>query len=407
MNMQFLNQLWLAIYPVAAVSSQSLLDLSTVLMFLTTMWLFRKKKIELAFKKIGIEWAFASYLGVVIIGYMTNAAADADWVGSLVKFSWLINIYILIYAFQSLQLKTIRIIQIISTLTFGPTLYSLLSYARGVDIITGRDNTRLTGLVNSSTYHAHGNAVLFIILVSCLYFSIKKLNLAWQIFSFFSTILLGLSIFLTFTRGIWISIFISSVLVLLFLDWKKLFYFIFGSAILFGLFFQVSPKFKDRILMTNVQSNEERISLFKVNVQIWKEYPLLGIGYGENLRRNREYWDRPEWRKPTGYITSHAHNQFLNVLSSTGILGLFFFSSILIFFFRKNLLLIRSTSSQSQPERYAILLTCLWAQLEFLLACLSDVSFEYVKIRALILLVWALVIAIEQKPEIVIEEKNV
>ena len=59
------------------------------------------------------------------------------------------------------------------------------------------------------------------------------------------------------------------------------------------------------------------------------------------------------------------------------------------------------------PERFALLVVALWAQWQFVLACLTDVSFEYAKIRALILLVWALVIAIDQKPALVKEPSHV
>ncbi len=406
MSAIFLNQIWLSIYPVAAVSSQSLLDLVTFFMFFTTIVILYRSREKIDFKRIGIEWAVLGYLIVIALGFKFNASPDAEWQNSVIKFSWLINIYILIYTFQTLSFNSIKVIQVLSVLSLGPTVYSLISYLNGLDLITNRDNDRITGLVNSSTYHAHGNAVLFVILVGCLYFSIRKLSRAWMFFSLFSTFLLGLSIFLTFTRGIWISIFASSMMMLFYLDWKKMLKIFLTSVVLFFLAFQYWGKFKERILKTNVKSNDERVSLFKLNVQIWKEYPLLGIGYGENLRRNREYWDRPEWNKPPGYLESHAHNQFLNVLATTGVFGLFFFSLIFGFFFKKNFGLIRKTNQVENPERRAILIICFWAQLEFVIGCLTDVSFEYAKIRALIILVWALLIAIERKADLIIENRH-
>lgn len=406
MSFELLNSILLSIYSIAAVSSQSLLDISMALIFMTVFYIFFKNKKIFIFKKIGIEWAFLGYVFVVILGFLINSSKDAEILNSIYKFLWLINIYILIYAFQSCHFETKKIIKSLSVLTLIPTLYSLCSYIYGTDLITGRDNSRITGLVNSSTYHAHGNAMIFTFLVGCLYFSYKKLNFIWRLFSLTVTVLLGLSVVLTFTRGIWFSIFLSSFLVLYFLDWRKLLKFLITSFVCFSLFYKLWPKFNERINdTTRSQSNEERLSLFKVNVQIWKEYPLLGIGYGENLRRNREYWDRPEWNKPQGYITSHAHNQYLNVLATTGVFGFIFFCAFFFFFLIKNFRLIKKTSLQKTPERYAILMVCFWAQVQFVLACFSDVSFEYAKIRALIILVWALVIALEQKPEIMIEEK--
>lgn len=409
MSAELLNAIGLIFYPVAAVSSQSLLDFSTILMGLTAFWMVRKEPQKYTFRKIGIEWAFFGYAVVVMLGFIFNGSPDAEWLRSAVKFSWLINIYILIYTFQGLKIRAELILKFLAVLSAGPTVYSLISYIYGVDLITGRDNARITGLVNSATYHAHGNVFLLIFMVGCLIISYRKLSSTWRFFGALATGLLGISIILTFTRGIWGSIFFSSVIVLGFFDWKKVIRFVVFCVVVVGLGVVSWPKFKERLLVTVNKPNgdSERISLFLVNVQIWKEYPLLGIGYGENLRRNREYWDRPEWNKPADYITSHAHNQYLNVLSTTGIFGFVFFCSFFFFFLLKNYRLLKATDRVLYPERFSLLVVALWAQWQFIFACLTDVSFEYAKIRALILLVWAFVIAVEMKPGLVSESAPV
>jgi O-antigen ligase len=344
----------------------------------------------------------------VFLGFVLNASKEAEWASSIVKFSWLINLYILIFTFQALKIETVQIIKVLSVGTLLPTVYSLASYVHGLDLMTGRLNDRITGLVNSATYHAHGNAMVFVFLVGSLCFSWRLLSRKWRIFAQVSAFLLGVSILLTFTRGIWISLLaVSATMTLFFFGFKRFVQVLVAAGLAFGLFINYWPKFNERVQNTNVTYNHERLDLFKVNVQIWKEYPWLAIGYGENSRRLREYWDRPEWHQPPGYIISHAHNQFLNVLSTTGILGEVFFLCFYLFFIFKNFWMIRKTSRKETPERFKLLVVCLWAQLEFLVACCSDVGFEYAKIRALILLVWALVIAIDQKPSLVKETAHV
>lgn len=395
------------LYLVAAVSSQSLLDTVTMLIIgLSLYWLARDRQ-KIIMQKIGIEWALIGYFAVVVLGFIVNAAPDAGWRRALLKFSWLFLLYFLILAFQLIKIVPVWLVQFVSSLSLLPTVYSLISYIHGVDLLTGRDNSRLTGLVNSSTYHAHGNAVIFVFLAGGLYFCYQELTTKWRAFVLTSTFLLGVSIFLTFTRGIWISLFVSTCLVFFFLDRKKLIKIVSLGALIFILFLSTWSKFKDRIEnSSSAASNQQRVDLFHVNVEIWQEYPWLGIGYGENQRRNREYWDRPEWHKPAGYIVSHAHNQFLNVLSTTGVFGFFFFCSFYFYFIRKNFKLIRLTSRTQTPHKYAVLVVCLWAQVEFFLGCLSDVSFEYAKIRALLVLIWALVVAIDWKPDLVQEIKS-
>lgn len=407
MNWGWLNSFAMAFYPIAAVSTQSGLDVATILMFLVTSWQLYKKKSDFTVKWIGIEWAFLGYIAVVILGFAINASAEAEWARSALKFSWVINLYILILTFQTLKVDTVKIIQIISVGTLLPNLYAMASYINGFDLLTGRINERITGLVNSSTYHAHGNAILFVSLLGGLAYSRSRLSTAWKNFVVLSTLLMGVSIFLTFTRGIWLSILASTLLIaFLFFSWKRLLQIIGVVLVASTLAFQLWPRFNQRVQDTNVAYNHERINLTKLNFEIWREYPWLGIGYGENLRRSPEYWQRPEWNLPTDYIQSHAHNQYLNVLSTTGVLGEVFFLIFFFFFMVKNWRMIRQTSKDRQPERYALLVICFWAQVEFALACLTDVGFEYAKIRALLILVWALVIAIDQKPSLVKEASD-
>jgi O-antigen ligase len=408
MNLELLNQIAMSVYPIAAVSSQSVLDLSTILMLLVTAWMLYQKRSDFNFKWIGIEWAFLGYVATVILGFAVNASPDAEWLRTLVKFSWLVNLYVLILTFQRLRIEVAQVIKVLAVGTLLPNLYAMASYMNGYDLLTHRINERITGLVNSATYHAHGNAVLFVILLGALVFSPACLSKRWKIYSWFSLTLLGLSIFLTFTRGVWLSIFFSSlIMALCFFGWKRVLQ-IFGVVLLLaGLGWQLWPKFNQRLQDTNATYNHERLNLTKVNIEMWREYPWLGIGYGENLRRNREYWDRPHWNMSPGYIESHAHNQYLNVLSTTGIVGSIFFNLFFFFFIFKNVKMLRRTSRQLAPQKFSLLAISLWAQIEFALACLTDVGFEYAKIRALLILVWALVIAIDQKPELVKESSHV
>lgn len=376
------------------VVSQTVLDICTTLMFGHMVYDYFKapenfKKI----KWIGIEWAFGLYFLVVLLGFYFNAAPDADIKNSLLKFSWVINLYIYIYAFSRLAVVPRQVIYFFSLAFLLPNIYGLVTYFVGFDFMTQNYTHRIIGLVNSATYHAHAGAVLLVFMAAVLWHWRSQVSQRFLIFSVLSLIVFALSVFLTHTRGIWLSVFFSSIFCLGFINRKVMFGFIILAFIVVAGAYVFSPRFKERIHQTNVEQNSERINLLKLNVEIWREYPLLGIGYGENLRRNREYWDKPHWNMPEDYITSHAHNQFLNVLSTTGVFGLFFFCVFFFYFIRLNWRLFKSLSrEESGSVKFVLAFACLWAQLEFFLACLTDVSFEYAKIRALLIFVWALVV---------------
>lgn len=389
----------LGLYPIAAVSSQSLLDLIMILISLIWFFSIYKKGYneETRLYFFGAEKPLLMYFIIVVLGFIFNASPDAPWLESLLKFSWVLNLYILIYALRSSILKIENVLKYILILIFLPTLYSLIGYYNGVDLITGRDNSRITGLVNSATYHAHGNAIIFVFLLSLFIFYRKNISNKFQFLLISSLMLLGVSIFLTFTRGIWLSIALSSLTMSFLYSRKRVFQTAVAIVLIFGALFFFMQKARDRITpLSQDASANERINFLKVNFEMWREYPLLGIGYGENLRRNREYWDRPEWNMPQEYNTSHAHNQFVNVLSTTGVFGLIAFLWFMFLFLYKNFKLLRKSSVDKLSTNYILLFSCLWAQVEFYFACLTDVSFEYAKIRALLILVWALIIALEK-----------
>lgn len=409
MSFDFVTFLF-GVYPFGSVTSQSLLDFSIVL--LTLVWL--KKIVSSGIRPIsewnwlGIEWAFLGYIFIVILGYVFNGTPGIDYFFSARKFVWILHLYILIGVLSTIQIDLKKLVQYFAFAFILPNLYALISFAMGYDLITKMPSVRILGLVNSATYHAHANAVIFVFFLSVFLFQFKKMSKLMRWISVVSLILFGLSIFLTFTRGIWISIAVSAFVFGAFLEFKKTAYASLIALALCFVAYTTQPLVANRVKHSfNTEANSERLNLFKVNVQIWKEYPLLGIGYGENLRRNREYWDRPEWNMPSDYITSHAHNQFLNVLSTTGVFGFIFFISFVFFFLKKNWVLLKKTNRFEAPNRYALLFSCLFAQVEFYLACLSDVTFEYAKIKALLILVWALVVALEIKPSIVKEDENV
>jgi O-antigen ligase len=359
--------------------------------------MIRDRKLTLSkFSWIGIEWAFLCYFVVVIIGFVFNASPDAEVSWQLSKFSWVINLYIYIYALGKLNLSSKKIVYFFSLTFLIPNIYAVFTYVYDWDFLTKKGAPRVIGMVNSATYHAHSNAVLFVVFCGLLYFGWKHLNPKIKVFSLAAAVIFFLSIFLTFTRGIWISLFVSALIIFSTIHLRAVLTTLLAGMAVFLACYMFWPAFHDRVNPANsMESSSERINLIKVNLQMWQENPLFGIGYGENMRRNREYWDQPQWNMPAEYITSHAHNQYINVLSTTGVFGLFFFLCFMGYFVKRNVQMLW-TEKNKASLKYALIFACLWAQIEFLLACVTDVTFEYAKIRALFLFVWALLVVLDR-----------
>jgi O-antigen ligase len=312
----------------------------------------------------------------------------------LYKFHWIINFYLLTWAITRYEINFSRISKFFCFAFLIPNLYAIISTLYGYNWISGEilENTRLVGIVQSATYHAHGNGLILMFFLIILFFQFEHFNRKFKILSILAALLMALSIFLTFTRGIWLSLTITTLGFLLIYN-RKLFLagLVAGLVVMSGLY-AFSTDFRQRVhhSIQTKSADQERWNLFNVHVKMFQSSPVLGIGYADNL----SHTPSTTWEKfgyDPNFINSHAHNQFLNVLATTGILGFIPFMLFYLWFFVTNIKLIRKYKSENKFEHLVLAMACLATQIEFSLANWTDVGFEYTKIRSLILLVWALV----------------
>ncbi len=140
--------------------------------------------------------------------------------------------------------------------------------------------------------------------------------------------LTGLSIVLSQSRGVWVAFLVASTAVLLMYERKKALIFFLSIFVIFAGVFSISAKLRQRAesIVTSVYTEDEqgstgmRLELWKGCFILFKENPLLGTGYGDF----REYVKRLVEEKRLRDITAavHAHNIFLQVVVTRGIIGL-------------------------------------------------------------------------------------
>ena len=122
------------------------------------------------------------------------------------------------------------------------------------------------------------------------------------------------------------------------------------------LFLNIASSFmKERLISFENLENDERISRYKISYDIFKEYPIFGIGYAnkDEVRINK-YLEHDF--KVAALEKYNAHNQFLEYLSVNGVIGgiiylvvfgylffvawykkQYFFLCVIIFFFMANI----------------------------------------------------------------------
>jgi O-antigen ligase len=64
--------------------------------------------------------------------------------------------------------------------------------------------------------------------------------------------------------------------------------------------------------------NAGRLGIYKANLDIVRDHPVFGLGFGRYQRAARPYYDR----HPDADRRSHAHNNFLQIAAEAGLVGL-------------------------------------------------------------------------------------
>ena len=388
-----------------SVVSQSLMDASIILLLIALCIQHFKAKntAHISLRKLRkpylFEIGFILYILSICIGFLYYKIDLGSAASSLIKFSWIINFYIFYWYFTTNKPNFETLALFFSLAFLIPNIYAISTFLYNYDFIrhTQLKDHRVIGLLNSATYHAHANALIFAFFSSYTFFKFNELSKKLKIAYLLSSLLMGLSIFFTMTRGPILSLFLVFMF-FIFKQSKKMFFYIFTICLIsFGILYTQTDLIKNRVAQTvdKSQIDNIRVNLFKVHIEMIKTSPFIGIGYTAPLNHTHGWWHT--LNLPEDYYDSHAHNQLLNVWATTGVIGLISFCLFYFWFFIKNIQLVRLFRHQKNLELYYIAVACLVTQSEYIIANFTDIGFEYSKIRTLILIVWALVLALWTK----------
>jgi O-antigen ligase len=135
-----------------------------------------------------------------------------------------------------------------------------------------------------------------------------------------------LAVFLSFSRMAWIAL--PFGLLAAFLRWtprriliQRLFVSLLALALAIGVSWSLSPTLQERV--RNPMGISTRFELWKWNWQMFQDRPILGVGWRRSSTFVREvaYEAVTDLEARKNLFISHAHNNFIEMLSGTGVLG--------------------------------------------------------------------------------------
>ncbi len=183
----------------------------------------------------------------------------------------------------------------------------------------------------------------------------------------FVSIFLG--IFFSYVRMVWLStaILMGTIFLMYIKRLKNLVYIIVAVSVLVV----ISNIFMDmrRSILKRATdfSDPVRITMWKTSFEIFKDYPLLGVGLKNIKKVYPDYYQKLNFSKEF-YKLSHLHNTFIHILVERGVIGLLAFLYLFSVYFYYG---VKKAKHSVEEEKFFIY-GCLFAISGFLLSGLTE-----------------------------------
>lgn len=260
--------------------------------------------------------AYRAFVGFFVVALFSLSFAGENFQYGLTltfRLGAALAIYlILLYKLDSMK-KVMWVIMAVVASQILPTITGLLRIEGEGEILQYSSETARLG-------HSGVGAALAMILTLCLVFflnaKIKSNRVLWGILS--ALFLLGL--FFSYGRAGWIG-FIVGVIVIGVMRHKRLLLALPALLLIVVLLIPAIPQRFSDIDLDRLEDRysstfAHRIQLWRAAIEIYKNNPLVGVGYGVERYRVGEYLNRYEWM---------IHSDYLAVLVGTGLIGFIFF----------------------------------------------------------------------------------
>ncbi|WP_413561350.1 O-antigen ligase family protein [Bdellovibrio sp. HCB209] len=369
-------------FPVASALSWKVIDIVFVLLIVTILseGVLTRSFVAQWNSFKALKWAnlfIGLWLVSSILGYFLATDMGPERVEEIFGLRWIISFYACVYAGTRVDFSENELRWLLSIFV------GVLLLGVGYQYLVIKHGPRFEGTYENANIFAYTLLIPWTILLvfeAMLYRKRKSTDplLAFSIFT------VGVMIFFTMGRSSWLAMGLIFTAVSLILRVRRNMYVIAAGALGLLLAFQFNFfGFKDRIVysfdFSSGSSQSVRVNLWRVNWEIFKDHPVFGIGFYENIRMTGDYYVKmgienyevstDGIRSPVPYL-NHAHNQLLQIMAGSGAVGtvsyLAMFSMAIFYFFRRTQ---RVGSERVKYVAMAGMLACLVHLLTGLVEC--------------------------------------
>lgn len=279
-------------------------------------------------------------------------------------------------------------------------------------------NTMGSQLASAPYYNDHTmyGAILVFFIPFLFSEAIQKIKLKKGQYSYTLLVLIFLFAgFLSYSRAAWLTLIISCVIGLMIILKLKLKHYalLILLALIIGFFKfdsisesfsrnkqlshgnDVAQHFKSISNVNSDASNKERINRWKCALRMSEEKPFLGFGPGTYQFFYGKYQIRTDLTHISTFngTKGHAHSEYLNSLSETGVFGLLFFISLIISVIYFAVKLIRKSKDEYTKK---LSLTILMGLLTFYLHAFFNGFLEFDKLAMPVFMSMAAIVSMSR-----------
>lgn len=273
-------------------------------------------------------------LALVLGALLLSTFASPDVAGSLRGYSrlWLVAAFYVVYELAPARREIERLAWVVVVAGVAVASYGLVQHFTGIDLakwIVGKKpdldpfwfgrytGYRVKGLHPSGITYAHN--LLFPLAFASALLSAARLGRRRRIALLAGWSVMALALVFSLTRGVWVALAVVLCLLAAARGGRRPLVAVAGVGLLGILLVGLGPGVRERAAsVLDVRANVGRTQIWRANLDMVRERPLLGWGYGNYKRFRAPYYAR----YPEADTTAHAHNDFLQMLVDGGVVGL-------------------------------------------------------------------------------------
>ncbi|MCB0366738.1 MAG: O-antigen ligase family protein [Bdellovibrionales bacterium] len=369
------------------------------------LWIRVQKRAPLGLC-VGPEYMLWGLWGVAALGAAIQQSHGADLVYIIGNFRWVLLLYGYSLALRwEPEFRPKWLVGLVAPVLLIVSLYGLVQVFTGVDLVRpGREihslvlaNVqifRAAGFFNNPMTFAHLFALWFCLLLGVIL--VGGVGDRARLWLRCVALVVAMALVLSLIRGVWISVTVASLVMLGLYNRRIFIRASLGLGLVLAILVVAVPPIRARVVSifaTDNVYNRDRVTLWKANWEIFKDHPLVGIGYTENERRIGEYYQRMGIEKG---FHGHAHNVYLQFLAGTGLLGLGCYLGFILYFLLLTYQLWRRIPPDEAWDR-SLALGALGAQISLHVGGMTQNNFSDGEVTHNFIFILAIVVALSYK----------